>query len=287
MTTALVLAQAVQVSRLVFVVTSMVTMGLSLNLAQIREPLKDLRLVILALVANLLLVPMLGYAILLLIPLESSMRDGLIVLSMASGAPFIPKLVQIAKGDIGYGVGLMVLLMTATVLYLPIVLPLFWTGIQVDSWSIAQSLIELMLLPLVVGLILHVRLPHLSDRLRPVTGWISSAAIAVLVLASVALNSSYLLDLILSGRIVALLLLYAGAFAIGIALGGSHPWVRSSMGLGTATRNVSAALVVVGQNFAGTSTLAFVVVAGVIDLLLLLSLASWFRGRTRASDLPV
>ena len=73
----------------------------------------------LALLANFVLVPLLAYLITLIIPLEQSLKIGLIVLSTAAGAPFLPKLVQGAKGNIAFGVGLMVLLMVVTVVYLP------------------------------------------------------------------------------------------------------------------------------------------------------------------------
>ena len=53
----------------------------------------------------------LAYLILLVIPLEQSLKVGLIVLSTAAGAPFLPKLVQGAKGNIAFAVGLMMLLL--------------------------------------------------------------------------------------------------------------------------------------------------------------------------------
>ena len=74
-------------SGLTFVVTSMLAMGLSLTIAQIIQPLKNARLVILALLANFVLVPLLAYLILLVIPLEQSLKAGLSVLSTAAGAP--------------------------------------------------------------------------------------------------------------------------------------------------------------------------------------------------------
>jgi len=113
-----------QLSGLLFVVTSMLAMGMSLTMAQILQPLKNMRLVLLALVANFLLVPLLAYVITMVIPLEQSLEIGLIVLATAAGAPFLPKLVQGAKGNIAFGVGLMVLLMVVTIIYVPIVLPL-------------------------------------------------------------------------------------------------------------------------------------------------------------------
>ena len=106
-----------QLSGLLFVVTSMLAMGMSLTIAQILQPLKNTRLVVLALLANFVLVPLLAYGIILIIPLEQSLQVGLVVLATAAGAPFLPKLVQGAKGNIPLGVGLMVLLMVVTIIY--------------------------------------------------------------------------------------------------------------------------------------------------------------------------
>jgi BASS family bile acid:Na+ symporter len=41
------------------------------------------------------------------VSLDDSMPIGLILLSMAAGAPFLPKLVEVAKGNIVFSVGLM------------------------------------------------------------------------------------------------------------------------------------------------------------------------------------
>ena len=47
------------------------------------------------------------------------MGIGLLLLGLAAGAPFLPKLAQISKGNLAFAVGLMVLLMVITVGYLP------------------------------------------------------------------------------------------------------------------------------------------------------------------------
>src|SRR3990172_10716695 len=118
-----------KLSGLLFVVTSMLAMGLSLTMAQIAAPLRNARLVILPLLANFVLVPLLAYGILLLVPLEQSLQIGLVVLACAAGAPFLPRLVQVAKGNVAFGVGLMVLLMMVTIFYLPVVLPILLPGV--------------------------------------------------------------------------------------------------------------------------------------------------------------
>ena len=50
------------------------------------------------------------------------------LLGVAAGAPFLPKLTELAKGNLPFAVGIMVLLAVGTVGYLPLVLPLLLRG---------------------------------------------------------------------------------------------------------------------------------------------------------------
>jgi len=271
-----------QLSGLLFIVASMLAMGMSLTMAQILQPLKNVRLVVLALLANFVLVPLLAYLITRVIPLDQSLQIGLIVLSTAAGAPFLPKLVQGAKGDIAFGVGLMVLLMVVTIIYMPIVLPLLLPGVSVNPWDIAKSLIVLMLTPLAIGLLIKSHSPDAGGQWQPVMNKISGLAILVLLVVGLGLNISNIISLIGTGGIIALLLFIVGSLLIGTLLGGRDPAVRSVSGLGTAQRNVSAAILVSAQNFAGTMTLPFVLVAAILLLLILLPTAKRMGARSTA-----
>lgn len=273
-----------QLSGLVFVVSSMLAMGLSLTIPQITQPLKNVRLVALALLANFVLVPLLAYGLLYLIPLEQSLQVGLIVLATAAGAPFLPKLTQVAKGDVALSVGLMVLLMVVSIIYIPIVLPLLLTGVSVNPWDIAQSLIVLMLLPLAVGLWIKSHLPETADHYQPLMNKLSSLAILVLMVVGLGLNISNILNLIGTLGILTLILFVAGTLAVGFVLGGRDLGRGSVLGLGTAQRNVSAAIVVAAQNFSGTSTLTFILVAAIVLLLILMPAARLLSGRMPAVE---
>ncbi len=270
------------VSGLMFIVTSMLSMGMGLTMAQIIEPLKNGRLVALALLANFVLVPLLAYLIALVIPLEQSLEIGLIVLATAAGAPFLPKLVQGAKGDLAFGVGLMTLLMVTTVVYLPIVLPLLLPGVSVNPWDIAKSLIVLMLIPLVIGLLFRSHSPDGAAHWQPVMNKISGLSILILLVVGVGLNISNILSLIGTRGILALLIFVIGTLVIGLLLGGREARIRSVMGLGTAQRNVAAAILVATQNFPGTDTVVFVLVAAILLLLILLPVARRLGAQVQA-----
>jgi BASS family bile acid:Na+ symporter len=258
-------------SVLVFVIGSMASMGLSLKTAQIIAPLKNAKLVILALVANFILVPLLAVVITLVIPLDQPIRIGLILLATAAGAPFLPKLAEAAKGSTAFSVGLMVLLMVVTIIYLPIVLPLLLGGVEVNPWDIAQSLIVLMLIPLAIGLFVRARYDEIAAKIQPTFGQASNLALLVLTVAGLVLNFRDMIGLVGSLGLLAGVIFIVGSLVIGYFLGGSGD-TRSVMGLGTAQRNISAALVVAGQNF-DLDVITYLMVIAVIGLVVLMPTA--------------
>jgi len=275
------------ISGLLFVVTSMLAMSLSLSFEQMTQPLKNARLVIVALLANFVLVPLLAFVITKVIPLEESLQIGVILLGTAAGAPFIPKLVQGAKGNVAYAVGLMFLIMVVTIFYLPFILPLLLPGVEVNPWDIAKSLIVTMLIPLVIGMLIKSHSPDVADHWAPVMNKISGLSVLILLVVGLGLNISNILSFIGTLGIGAMVLLILGSLLIGLLLGGRDPGVRSAMGLSTANRNGAAALLVATQNFSGTDTLPFVLVGVVLLLLVLLPIAKRMGARVEAADAPV
>jgi len=269
-------------STLVFVVTSMLAMGLSLTVAQIVAPLRNARLVILALLANFVLVPSVAYLIGLFIPLSDGLRVGLILVSTAAGAPFLPKLAQAARGNTALSVGLMVLLMVTTVLYMPIVLPLLIQGVTVEPWEIARSLIVLMLIPLAIGLFLKARYAPTAAQLQPHMSQASTFALVLLLVTGLLTNLSAMLAIIGTGGFIASLLVLAGAFVVGYFLGGKDAQTRSVLGLGTAQRNLAAALVVATANFADDpDVIMMVLVLGLVGLAVLMVAAGELGRRSK------
>ena len=109
------LSKAAAVATLSFVVSSMLAMGAGLTVARIIEPLRNVRLVLLCLLANFVLMPLTAVALATLLGLDEPSGVGLLLLGCAAGAPFLPKLAELAKGNIAFAVGTMVLLMVVTV----------------------------------------------------------------------------------------------------------------------------------------------------------------------------
>lgn len=265
---------------LLFVVTTMLAMGFSLTVAQILAPLRRVRLVMLALVANFVLVPLLALALTHIIPLSDPLKIGLILLGTAAGAPFLPKLAQFAHGSVAFSVGLMVLLMVVTILYVPIVLPLFLPGVRVDPLSIAVSLVVTMLIPLGIALFARARYPGPTGQLQPLMGQASNAALLLVFVTSLLANFQELIGVIGTGGILAALILIVGGIIIGYLLGGPGGDTRAVLSLGTGQRNISAALLVSTQSLPDPQVLALVLVGSTLGLFVLLPLACELGRRT-------
>ena len=275
-----ILSKAIPVTMLVFVVSSMLAVGLSLTVAQILAPLHSVRVVSFALLANFVLMPLAAFAIARLLRLDQPLGVALLLLGTAAGAPFLPKLVGVAKGDLAFSVGLMVLLMVLTVGYMPLVLPLLLEGVSVDPLKIAKSLLLLMLLPLAVGLAIKARLEAIATRARPVLDRISSLSLVVLIVLLLVTNIKNVISLFGTRGILASILFLVVGFGIGWLLGGPRSDTKSVMALGTSQRNIAAGLVVGGQNFTDPNVLVMVVVVAIVGLLILMSLSRVVAKRT-------
>jgi predicted Na+-dependent transporter len=182
---------------------------------------------------------------------------------------------------------LMVLLMMVTIIYLPIVIPLLLQGVSVNPWDIARSLIMLMLVPLAIGLLIRAHSVEDGEHWKDLMGKISTVGLLIMMVTALALNISSIIDFIGSWGLLALVVFIVGSLLIGMLLGGRDPGIRAVMGLGTAQRNISAAIVVVTSNFAGTDTLPFTLVAAILGLLILLPVAKRMGGSaqpTAAAD---
>ncbi|WP_152649911.1 bile acid:sodium symporter family protein [Demequina globuliformis] len=273
-----ILTALAQVAILVFVVASMIALGLSLTFAQILTPLKNARLVFMGLVLSFLVAPAAAWAIAQVFGLGQDQTLGLLLLGVAGGAPFLPKLAQLAKGDVPYSVGLMVLLMVATVVYVPIVLPLLVDGVSISAWDIARPLVVVMLLPLLVSLVVRARYPEAAGA-APAMNQISSSALALGLGAGIIVALPSIWDQVGSGLLFATAVLVAVLLVLGYVMGGATREHKVVTSLGTAQRNLSAALLVAGTSFIDTPTVLVTVMVAALLLTASLLLAAGEMGK--------
>jgi bile acid:Na+ symporter, BASS family len=263
----------ISVATLVFVLSSMLATGLGLTVGEITTPLRNTRLVLLSLLANFVVMPLAAFALAATLRLDQPLGVGLLLLGTAAGAPFLPKLAQISRGNLAFGVGLMVLLMVVTVGYLPLVLPLLLPGVSVNPAQIARSLFLLMLLPLAGALAVRARFAAAAARTKPVLDRVSNLSLVLLIVLITATNINNVLAVFGTRGILAALLFLAVGFGVGWLLGGPGPDTRRVLALATAQRNIAAALVVGGQSFTDPKVVVMIIVVAIVGLLVLMPLS--------------
>jgi len=236
-------------STVAFVVSSMLGIGLGLTLHEITDPLRNARLVIVALVGNLVVVPIVAAVIAHVIAVEPNDQIGLVLLGVAAGAPFLPKLAQVARADVSFAVALMALLIITSVIYMPVALPLFLPGIRVDVASIVLSLSLEIILPLGLGLLVRWRWEKKARDLVPAFSAVANLSLALLLVLMLGLNLGKVLAMFGSGSILAIVLLMLVATATGYVLGGPRRQTRQVLARGTAQRNIVACFIHVAAMF--------------------------------------
>jgi predicted Na+-dependent transporter len=278
------LAQTASIAVTVFAVSSMLSVGLAHRIGLIVGPLREPRAAFRVLVANFVLVPLLAVGIERVIPMEPPLALGLFLLAGSAGAPFLIKLVSAARSDVALSAALLVLLVPVTVVFLPFYVPLAMAHpslrdlsyVPSSSLAIGLPLLSTLILPLVLGLALQALAPRWAARLVPIGGKLASVALVVVVVGTFGANLHELIRILKTGAVAAGTLLILGAFAVGYLL--SRHDRSAVLGLGTAQRNVAAALVVASRDFTNPDILVMVTACVLAGLLVLFPIA-WLLGR--------
>ena len=92
------------------------------------------------------------------------------------------------------------------------------------------------------NVILKARYEEIADKIQPTFGMTSNIALLTLTVLGLVLNFESMIDLVGTFGILAGIIFILVSLVIGYFLGGSKSSSRSVMGLGTAQRNISAAL---------------------------------------------
>jgi len=274
-----ILQQIASFSVITYIISTMLSMGLTYLPKQFLEPLQDRILILKSLAANFIVVPIITYLLLQFIPLEQGLAIGLVLMAAGAGSPFMLKLVQVTRKDMAFAVGLMLILSLVTLIYLPVMLSILLPGVYINHLSIASSLLVLIVLPLVVGTILKARYRGLAETLKSIFNRISNIFIVVVVIIYLVLNYQDFLAVYGTGAIIATLIFVIATFITGYVMGGPSPGTKMVLGLGTAIRNGSAALVVAVANFSSQyNVMAMIVVVYLFSLILMVPV-TWFIGK--------
>ena len=169
---------------LIFVVTASLGNGLAITVDTIRASLAGhSQLNVMLILSNFIVIPALVIGLVAVMPFDSQIKMAFAALALSAGAPFIPWLVSLAKGNLPYSGGVVIVLTIGTFIVLPLVLPFaltaLGTGATPSIWLLLWPMLLFMLVPLLVGMVIRSRYPELAAQIGPYIGPISITALVV------------------------------------------------------------------------------------------------------------
>ena len=267
-----------------FAVTSMLAVGLRYSVGEIFAPLRNVGGTIAVLLANFVAIPLLAFLVSRVIQLDAVYADGLMIVACAAGAAFIIKLLAMAKNDVAFGSGMLVLLVVVTIAYMPLVLPRLVPAGEVSAGAVARPLVITMLAPLAAGMIVRPLVKGIIPRVLPLLARITNISLIALVVLSLGLNLTTVRGVFGTGAIIAAILFTIGAYGVGWLVSAYGHALRDDVGLITAQRNFAAALVVAAESFTDRRVLVMVVVTSLLSFVVLIPGAKWLGKRQRAAS---
>ncbi|SNR87748.1 bile acid:sodium symporter family protein [Blastococcus mobilis] len=257
----------------VFVVSSMLNMGLTQNPSRLLEHLDNRAFLLRMLVINLVVVPALMIAATDVVSLEPVYAAGLLLFSLTAGAPFLIKLANVSDADMALAATVLLVLMVATVVVLPVALPLVVEGLTVDTGTVVGSLLQQMILPLVIGMIARQFAEDLVAAVQPWVAMISNVALYVLIIAITVGYLPSMTDPELWKAIAVGTVVLALALFLGWMMGDGHDHLQDVVGLATAQRGTAAALIVAKSNFDDPRVLVVITLVNTLGVVLLIAAA--------------
>ena len=267
------LRSSVQFIAPVFVIATMLNVGLTQKPSDIAGHLKNWPFFLKMLLANFVFAPLLMVVALYFAPFDPALKAGLLIFSLGAGAPFLIKLTQTAEHELALGAAVMVVLMVVTVPYVPVVLPLVLSGVSVDALAIAKALLLQMLLPVGVGMLVAHLLPALTRKAQPWVGWAGNVALYAMVVATLIGYFPNLMNIIGTGAFLVGLAFVAAAFGLGYLAGAGKDHLEDIGGLGTAQRNTAAGVIVAIQNFKDPNVFVMLTLANMLGIVMLMFIA--------------
>ena len=231
-----------KISLVIFMAGNLLDMGLRLKLGTALVGLRNMRFVSFSLLWCFVLGPAVAYGITQVIPLEPPYAMGLILIGLAPCAPFLPAMVDRARGDLGYTASFMLLASVGMVAYMPLAVPLLVQGLSVSAWVVAKPLLAVVLVPLVIGMVTQRRAPGFAARAQPVVKKITGLVTIIMLVLCLVVYGEAFIGSAGSYATLAQVIFYcavtAGSYMLAFGLPQNR---RSVLALGVCTRNLGAA----------------------------------------------
>ena len=197
----------------------MLGMGLTLNVADFAAVLRLPGAVALGFAAQYTIMPLIGWSVGKMLALPAPFAVGLILVACCPGGTASNVVTYLARGN----VALSVLMTMCSTLAAVVMTPLLtgWLAgayVPVDAWGIFLTTAQVVLAPILIGLLLHHQAPRLAGFILP-AGPIMSVLVISLIVGSIIGQNATAIFAHGGQLLLAVSLLHGGGFFLGYIVG--------------------------------------------------------------------
>jgi BASS family bile acid:Na+ symporter len=222
--------------------------GLQSTLDDLLYVLRRPALLARAFIAISIVVPTVAVLTVNWLPLGLPAKVGVIMMSLAALPPFAPGAELRAGGRRSYSYGLYAAFALLTIVIVPVTVEvldrLFGRSAEVSLTVLSREVLLSVLLPLVVGMLIHARWPALAERIAPSVSKVSMAVLLVIVALLLYRAWPAMVSLIGNGTVLAVVVITVAAVAAGHLLAAPDPRDQVALATAAATRHPGIALMV-------------------------------------------
>lgn len=193
----------------------MLGMGITLTFQDFKDVLKMPRPIALGFIAQFTIMPFLGWGVGKVLALPTPLAVGLILVSCCPGGTASNVVTYLARANVALSV-LMTMCSTFGAVFMTPLLTerLAGTLVPVDAWGLFLSTVQVVVLPVVLGLLANRYAPHLVAAVQPAAPLVSVITIA-LICASIIGQSAEAVKASAGQLLLAVFLLHALGFLLG------------------------------------------------------------------------
>ncbi|HEY6359378.1 MAG TPA: bile acid:sodium symporter [Vicinamibacterales bacterium] len=270
---------------IVMLVSLMLSSGMEINRERLMAALKDFGLTARALLANFIIVPILGVVLVRLFHLDGYVAVGFLLMAIAPGVPFLVRAAgRKPGGSLGFAAELAFIMPALSIVTIPLTVKFVLppdAQAHVPAVQLGVTLLLFQLVPLLIGLLVADRAPALAGKLqRPLVLVFFVALLALLAILGPQLVKA-VVAVYGSHGMLAMLVIVLLSVAAGWLLGGPNDQYRRTLSIATALRNIGTCAVIATASFPDTLVGPTVLTYLLVQVLVTFLVRIYF-GRTAA-----
>lgn len=278
------LARLIRVAIPASILLLVFSLGLRATAADATYLLRRPVLLLRALLAMNVVVPLVAAALAALFDLTPAVKIALLAMAVSPVPPILPGKQLKLGGRASYVYGLLVAASLAAIVLVPLAIEvlgrLFQREAHIGVAVVAKLVMLTVLLPLVAGLAVRHLAPGLAERVAPWTSRLGNVLLLAGLLPVLVAAWPGIVSLIGNGTVLAIAAVVAAGLAAGHLLGGPDAEDRTALAIASSMRHPGVALAIAQVNFPGeTLVRAAVLLFLLVNVIVTMPYGAWRKRR--------